>query len=381
MIRSDTQATLSAARRVVVKVGSALIVAGDAPRRPWLAALAQDVAALRKKGKEVLIVSSGAVALGRAAVGISTGIAPDTIPLAQKQAASAVGQFHLFAAYSEAFLAHNLTAAQVLLTMAETENRQSHLNARAALEVLLARSITPIINENDVVSTGEIRFGDNDRLAVRVAQMVGAEAVVLLSTVGGLYTADPGRDSAARHIPRVEAIGPEHVEMAGEAVPGLSTGGMKSKVAAALSATRAGAALMIADGRDSHCVSRLHTGALRATLFVPQNNPLDARKRWLQAHLHPRGTLTVDAGAVSALAKGGSLLPIGVTKVQGHFRRGDAVAIAAPDGARLGMGLTAYSDAEARALAGRRSAEIPEALGYAGPDTLIHRNDMVLFGV
>lgn len=373
-----TQA-LTAARRVVVKIGSALIVGADgALGAAWLDALAADVAALKAQGKEVLIVSSGGIALGRSAIGIPADTPPAAINLAQKQAASAVGQFHLFAGYHRAFAAHDLAAAQVLLTMAETENRRAHLNARATLTTLLERGIVPIINENDTVSTGEIRFGDNDRLAVRVGQMVDADAVMLLSTVGGLYTADPTRDAAARHIPVVEKINAQHIEMAGEAVPGLSTGGMKSKIAAARAATRAGLSLLIADGRAPHALSALHENRLESTVFLPQDNPRSARIKWLQAHLHPRGRVTIDAGAVAALRKGGSLLPIGIKYIDGHFQRGDAVAILGPGGGQVAMGFAAYRDAEARQISGHQSADIPEILGYAGPDALVHRNDMVL---
>jgi glutamate 5-kinase len=236
----------------------------------------------------------------------------------------------------------------------------------------------PIINENDVVSTAEIRFGDNDRLAARVAQMVGADALVLLSTVDGLYTADPARDPGARHIPHVARLDDTHAAMAADAVPGLSTGGMRSKLEAARIATGAGIAMLIADGRADGALGALMAGNARATVFAAQDNPRSARQKWIQAHMRPRGTLAVDAGAAAALARGGSLLPVGVHAVEGDFKRGDAVAIAGPDGARLGVGLAAYDAAEARAIAGRRSADIPAILGYAGPDALVHRNDMAV---
>ena len=323
-------------------------------------------------------MSSGAVALGRRAVGIGTDTAPGAIKLSHKQAASAVGQFHLFAAYYDAFRRHDLNAAQVLLTLAETEGRRAHLNARGALEVLLTRGIVPIINENDVVSTAEIRFGDNDRLAARVAQMVGADALILLSTVDGLYTADPVRDPAAQHILRVERLEAAHMAMAADAAPGLSTGGMRSKLEAARIATGAGIAMLIADGRADGALGALTAGTARATVVTARDNPRGARQKWIQAHMRPRGTLTVDAGAAAALARGGSLLPVGVRAVEGEFGRGDAVTIAGPDGARLGVGLAAYDAGEARAIAGRRSAEAPGILGYAGPDALVHRNDMAL---
>lgn len=364
---------------IVVKIGSVLVTdeTKEKPRNNWIESLAQDVKDWQKQGKKVVIVSSGAIALGRGALGISKSTPPSKIPLEQKQAASAVGQFHLFAAYFQAFSRWGLQAAQVLLTMSETENRRMHLNARATLLTLLDKGIVPIINENDTISTGEIRFGDNDRLSVRVAQMIEADLVVLLSTTDGLYTADPTRDIKATHLPLIERIGPEHIKMAGDAVPGLSTGGMKSKIEAATSATRSGIALLIANGIENHPLRRLN-GDVRASIFMAQESKTNARKRWLQAHLSPKGSVFVDDGALKALRGGKSLLPVGVKKLDGEFVRGDAVHIRTMEGKILGMGLIAYSTEEAQKIIGLASDKIPTILGYAGREELIHRNDMAL---
>jgi glutamate 5-kinase len=364
---------------IVIKIGSVLVTdesAGKA-RHVWLESLAQDVKDWQTQGKKIVIVSSGAIALGRGALGISKSTRPSKIPLEQKQAASAVGQFHLFAAYFQAFSALGLQAAQVLLTMSETENRRMHLNARATLLTLLDKNIVPIINENDTISTGEIRFGDNDRLSVRVAQMIEADLVMLLSTTDGLYTADPTRDKKAKHIPLVESIGAEHIKMAGDAVPGLSTGGMKSKIEAAASATRSGIALLIANGVENHPLRRLN-GDIRASIFMAQESKTNARKRWLQAHLSPKGSVFVDDGALKALKSGKSLLPVGVKKTEGDYVRGDAVHIRTMEGKILGMGLIAYSTEEAQRIIGKASDKIPAILGYEGREELIHRNDMAL---
>lgn len=366
---------------IVVKVGSVLVTdeTKERARTSWVQSLAEDVRDLQKQGKRVVIVSSGAIALGRKALGISKTTAPSKIPLEQKQAASAVGQFHLFAAWFEAFAKLEMQAAQVLLTMSETENRRMHLNARATLMTLLDKGIVPVINENDTISTGEIRFGDNDRLAARVGQMIDADLVVLLSTIDGLYTADPTQDKNAKHIPVVEAIGENHIGMAGEAVPGLSTGGMKSKIEAAISATRSGVALLIANGVEPHPLKNLSEDKdFRSTLFMAQESKAGARKRWLQAHLSPRGVVTVDDGALKALKSGKSLLPVGVKKIEGEFVRGDAVIIKNLDGKTIAVGLIAYNTSDAQKIIGKGSDKISEILGYLGREELIHRNDMVL---
>jgi glutamate 5-kinase len=364
---------------IVVKIGSVLVTdeSKERARLPWIESLAQDVRDWQAAGKKIVIVSSGAIALGRHALGISKSMPPSKIPLEQKQAASAVGQFHLFAAYFQAFSAAGLQAAQVLLTMSETENRRMHLNARATLLTLLDKNIVPIINENDTISTGEIRFGDNDRLSVRVGQMIDADLVILLSTTDGLYTADPGLDKNAKHLPLIKNITDDHIHMAGDAIPGLSTGGMKSKIEAAISATHAGISLMIAKGIESHPLKRL-SAEVTASIFLAQESRIGARKRWLKAHLRPKGNVFVDEGALKALRDGKSLLPVGVKKCEGEFLRGDAVHIKAMDGKVLGMGLIAYSSAEAARIIGKASDKIPGILGYAGREELIHRNDMAL---
>ena len=372
---------LKQAETVVIKIGSVLIrdPGDETIRKDWFQALAADIDDLKKQGKNIIIVSSGAVALGRKALGISYDTPPSSIPLEQKQAASAVGQFPMFSAYHQALSAHDLTCAQVLLTMSETENRRMHLNARETLHTLLDVNIIPVINENDTVSTGEIRFGDNDRLAVRVGLMIDADAVILLSTIDGLYTDDPGRNKDAEHLPVVDEITDAHVKMAGEAVPGLSTGGMKSKLEAAISATRAGMPLIIANGMDNHALKNLYedTGT-RSTIFTAQNTPKNARKTWIGAHLNPKGTVFIDDGAMTALQSGNSLLPVGVKRIEGHFERGDAVKIKTLEDNEIGVGLSAYSSKEAKMIMGQKSEWVHTLQGYVGREELIHRNDLVI---
>lgn len=364
---------------IVVKIGSVLVTdeSREKARHTWISSLARDVHEWQRQGKKIVIVSSGAIALGRQALGISSKTPPSKIPLELKQAASAVGQFHLFAAYFKAFSEHGLQAAQVLLTMSETENRRMHLNARATLLTLIDKNIIPIINENDTISTGEIRFGDNDRLAVRVGQMIDADLVILLSTTSGLYTANPDLDKNAKHLPLIESITEEHIKMAGDAVPGLSTGGMKSKIEAAISATRSGIALMIANGTGQNPLAALN-GEIKTSIFLAQESKNNARKRWLQAHLSPRGSVYVDDGALNALRSRKSLLPVGVRKTDGDFSRGDAVNIKTIEGKILGVGLIAYSAIEAEKIIGKSSDKIQDILGYAGREEIIHRNDMAL---
>jgi glutamate 5-kinase len=369
---------LDQSQTIIIKIGTALVAEkdGSGVKQDWLKALTQDVAALIKAGKRVAIVSSGGVALGRPALGISPDTPPKNIPLEHKQAASAVGQHHVFNGYHGAFEALGITAAQVLLTMAETENRRMHLNARATLQALLDKGIVPVINENDTISTEEIRFGDNDRLAVRVGQMIGADCVILLSTIDGLYTANPHKDSTAAHIPVIEVVTNDHMAMAGDAVPGLSTGGMKSKMEAASAAMRAGISMVIADGMAAHSLRDIATAT--ATLFHAKNTSDSQRKKWISAHMKPKGWVMLDNGALDALRDGKSLLPVGVKTISGDFERGDAVEIKAPDGTTLGVGLTAYSAYDAKQLLGKRSSEIMEILGFAGRKELVHRNDMAL---
>jgi len=362
-------------RRVVVKIGSALLVdeASGAIRHDWLAALAADIAALKARGTEVLLVSSGAVAVGRRHLGL-TGRSPR---LEDKQAAAATGQIQLAHAYQATLAHHDITVAQVLVTLEDTEARRRHLNARSTLRALLRHGAVPVINENDTVTTREIRFGDNDRLAARVAAMIDAEALVLLSDIDGLYTADPRRDSSARFIPRVTEITDEIAAMAGEAPDGYSSGGMVTKLSAARIALAAGCHLAIAQGREAHPLQRLLDGG-HCTWFVSGVAPQTARKRWIAGALNPAGALSVDAGALRALRAGKSLLPAGVTEVSGRFERGDAVRVLDPDGREVARGLAAYADGDARRIAGRKSRDIAAILGYRGREELIHRDDLVL---
>ncbi|PQO22838.1 glutamate 5-kinase [Rhodobacteraceae bacterium WD3A24] len=367
-------APLNDARRVVVKIGSALLV--DSPggrlREDWLAALAEDVAALRGRGVDVVLVSSGSIALGRELLGLGGG----TLPLEQSQAAAAVGQIRLARAYETALAPHDITAAQILVTLEDTANRRRYLNIRATLGTLLGLGVVPIVNENDTVATDEIRYGDNDRLAAQIAVTVGADLLVLLSDVDGLYTANPQTDSTARRLETVERLTPEIEAMAGDPVSGVSRGGMKTKLQAARIATAAGCAMVITAGAPAHPLRALAAGA-PGTLFRAQGDPQAARKRWIGA-MKEKGAVQVDAGAAAALMAGRSLLPAGVITVTGRFGRGDAVAITGPEGARLGQGLVRYTAAEARAIAGRRSGDIAAILGYPGRAVLVHRDDMVL---
>ncbi len=368
-------ARLDDARRLVVKIGSALVVdaARAAPRAAWLAALAEDIAALRARGGEVIVVSSGAIALARR----SLGLASRRLRLEEKQAAAAVGQIRLAGAWSAALADHQLIAAQLLLTLDDTEDRRRYLNARATLATLLHLGCVPVINENDTVATAEIRFGDNDRLAARVAEMVGADQLVLLSDIDGLYTADPRRDPAARHIPVVAAITPEIEAMGGAPPPGYSSGGMRTKLVAARIATGAGCAMAIAPGEAPHPLRALAAGG-RCTWFLPAPEGRSARKRWLLGSLQPLGSFTIDAGAARALAAGRSLLPAGVTAIEGRFERGDPVLVRDGQGRVLARGLSAYASEDAARIIGHRSAAIAEILGWRGRDELIHRDDLAL---
>jgi len=366
--------SLRGARRVVVKIGSALLVDANGLRQTWLRGLAEDIAALRAGGAEVVIVSSGSIALGRAVLGL--GVAP--LALEQSQAAAAVGQIQLARAYQDALAPHAITAAQVLVTLEDTQDRRRYLNIRATLGALLGMGAVPIVNENDTVATDEIRYGDNDRLAAQVAVTIGADRLVLLSDVDGLYTANPQLDASATHLPRVDAITPEIEAMAGDAASGLSRGGMRTKLMAARIATAGGCAMVLGAGGGAHPLAALGAGA-RCTWFAPQGDPQGARKRWIAA-MKPRGALRVDGGTLGPLRAGKSLLPAGVVAVSGRFGRGDPVAIEGPDGAALGLGLVRYTADEARAIRGAHSARIGEILGYPGRAALIHRDDMVLTG-
>jgi glutamate 5-kinase len=363
------------ARRLVIKLGSALVVDPEAatPRQGWLGEVAADIAALRARGIEVIVVSSGAIALARRTLGLTQ----PRLRLEEKQAAAAVGQIRLAQAWTEALSGQGLTAAQLLLTMEDTEDRRRYLNARATLTTLLGLGCVPVINENDTVATAEIRFGDNDRLAARVAEMVQADQLVLFSDIDGLYTADPRRDPAAQHIPVVPAMTAEIDAMGGEPPPGYSSGGMRTKLAAARIATSAGCAMAIALGHRPHPVRALAEGA-RCTWFLASQDGRSARKRWIAGSLSPLGSFSVDAGAARALAGGRSLLPAGVRGVAGDFARGDAVRVLGPDATELARGLSAYSSDDARRIMGHRSEEIEAILGWRGRDELIHRDDLVL---
>ncbi|WP_121065304.1 glutamate 5-kinase [Chachezhania antarctica] len=366
--------SLSGATRVVVKIGSALLVDREtgALRAEWLDTLAQDVADLRAAGCDVVVVSSGSIALGRGVLGLPA----TALALEQSQAAAAVGQIRLARAYEDALARRGIIAAQVLVTLEDSANRRRYLNARATLEMLLGLGSVPIVNENDTVATDEIRYGDNDRLAAQVAVTVGADRLILLSDVDGLYTANPSIDPSATRLEVVDVITPEIEGMAGDAGSGLSKGGMRTKVMAARTATASGCAMAICKGAGLHPLRALADGA-PATWFTAQLDPQTARKRWIGA-MKPKGEITLDAGAVAALAEGKSLLPVGVTAVTGRFGRGEPVSMLGPDGARLGQGLTRYTGEEARTIRGRRLAEIEESLGYPGRSVLIHRDDMAL---
>lgn len=367
--------SLATAKRLVVKIGSALLVDAKeaAPRRAWLAGVAEDIAALRARGVDVIVVSSGAIALARRSLGLTQ----KRLRLEEKQAAAAVGQIRLAQAWTDTLSAHGLTAAQLLLTLEDTEDRRRYLNARATLETLLGFGCVPVINENDSVATAEIRYGDNDRLAARVAEMVQADQLLLLSDIDGLYTADPKRDAAAAHIPLVEALTPEIEAMGGEPPPGYSSGGMRTKLVAARIATGAGCAMVIALGHVEHPLRALEAGA-RCTWFLPAPEGRSARKRWILGTLAPLGRIIVDAGAARALAQGRSLLPAGVRALEGAFERGDAVEVRGPDGTQLARGLCAYASADAARIIGHRSEEIEAILGWRGRDEIIHRDDLVL---
>jgi glutamate 5-kinase len=367
--------TIAARRRIVVKVGSSLIVdkASGALNTDWLAALAEDLKVLARGGRELLVVSSGAIALGRVVLKLHSG----PLKLEEAQASAAVGQVALARAWSESLQRESLTAAQILLTLGDTEERRRYLNARATLNNLLALKAVPVVNENDTVATSEIRYGDNDRLAARVAAMIGADCLVLLSDVDGLYSAPPADNPDARRIEYVAAITPQIEAMAGAAGSDLSRGGMKTKIEAGKIATAAGAAMVIASGHGMHPLAAIDAGQ-PCTWFEPQATPARARKSWIAGHLEPKGSIMIDAGAVTALKTGKSLLPAGVTGVTGRFARGDAVVIVNLEGNEVGRGLCAYDCEEAEQIAGHRSDEIEAILGYSGRAAMVHRDDLVM---
>ena len=362
-------------RRIVVKIGSSLLVDAKGGRlnEKWLASLAADIAGLHAGKRDILVVSSGAIALGRAVLKLAAG----ELALEDSQGAAAVGQIALARTWTEALSRHGITAGQVLVTPGDTEERRRYLNARSTIDRLLHWRAVPVINENDTVATNEIRYGDNDRLAARVATMVSADLLVLLSDVDGLYDAPPGTGAAARHVPRVERITPEIEAMAGAAGSGLSRGGMQTKIEAGKIATAAGTHMVIASGHLDHPLRAIEDGA-RCTWFLTAGNPITARKKWIAGSLEPKGTLIIDAGAVAALRRGNSLLPVGVVRIEGGFARGDAVIIRGPDGVEIGRGLCAYDAEDAQKIRGRSSSEIDPILGFSGRAEMVHRDDLVV---
>ena len=363
------------ARRVVVKIGSSLLVDAATGRlnRQWLETLAEDLDQLRRRSQDVVVVSSGAIALGRRHLGLASG----RLKLEESQAAAAVGQIRLAHAWKEVLEHHGHTVAQVLLTFGDTEQRRRYLNARNTLTTLLRLGAIAVINENDTVATAEIRYGDNDRLAARVAQMASADCLLLLSDVDGLYTADPNTNPNAQFVDRVLHITPEIEGMAGRTVSDVGSGGMATKILAAKIAVSAGCHMCISAGHHQHPVSRIEEGA-RATWFVPTASPVTARKQWISGTLKPAGAICIDEGALKALNSGKSLLPAGVVAVRGHFERGDTVSVLAPNGAEVARGIVAYSDADSTRILGRKSSEIETLLGFRGRAEMIHRDDLVI---
>jgi glutamate 5-kinase len=367
-------ALIKAARRITVKVGSSLLVDSTGVRRAWLRALGEDLGKLRDEGRQFVIVSSGAVALGRKRLSLKA-----SARLALKQAAAASGQPLLMRAWEEAAAPFGIPTAQLLLTLDDTESRRRWLNARATIEVLLANGALPVVNENDTVATEELRYGDNDRLSARVAQMIQSDLLILLSDVDGVYTGDPRRDAQARLVPHIASITEEVESWAGAAAAaGVGSGGMRTKIAASRIAQSFGCATIIASGHEEHPLTRLASGKGIATVIDAAGSPARAYKQWIAGTLVPAGSVQVDAGAVRALAGGKSLLPAGVKSVEGAFERGVCLRILAPDGKEIARGITAYTSAETEAILGRPSGQIESRLGYTGPDELIHRNDLVL---
>jgi glutamate 5-kinase len=369
--------SLSSFRRITIKVGSSLLVDHDAQdvRRDWLAALVDDLADLHRGGADILVVSSGAIALGRSVLGLAKG----ALKLEDSQAAAAVGQIALARIWAEMLHRHDIVAGQILVTLGDTEERRRYLNARATIGRLLEMRAVPVINENDTVATSEIRYGDNDRLAARVAAMVGADLLILLSDIGGLYTAPPAENPHAKLIPLVERITPEIEAMAGDAGSELSRGGMRTKIEAAKIATQGGTRMVIASGLVDHPLKVIAEGG-RCTWFATPSTPARARKTWIAGALETKGTVSIDAGAVAALKRGKSLLPAGVKDVDGKFSRGDAIAVRGPDGVEVARGLSAYDAEDAARIAGKSSADVLSILGFGGRTEMIHRDDLVLAG-
>jgi len=362
-------------RRIVIKVGSSLLV--DAARgevnNAWLAALADDIAELHRAGKDVLVVSSGSIALGRARLKLPSG----SLKLEESQAAAAVGQIALARIWAKVLDHHGIGAGQILVTLQDTEERRRYLNARSTISKLLEWRAVPVINENDTVATSEIRYGDNDRLAARVATMTSADLLILLSDIDGLYTAPPGANPNAKLIPVVDSVTADIEAMAGAAESELSRGGMRTKIEAAKIATSAGTHMLIASGKIEHPLQTITNGG-KCTWFLTPANPVTARKRWIAGSLEPKGVLVIDAGAVKALHAGRSLLAAGVTRIEGAFARGDAVVVRGPEGHEIGRGLVAYSADNAERIKGKSSAEASRILGLAGRPEMIHRDDLVV---
>ena len=361
-------------RRIVIKIGSALLVDRKTGlKKSWLDGMCADISALKAKAVDVLVVSSGAIALGRSVLDLPSG----ALKLEESQAAAAVGQISLARAWSESLSHDDIVAGQILLTLGDTEERRRYLNARATINQLLKIGAVPIINENDTVATSEIRYGDNDRLAARVATMTGADLLILLSDIDGLYTAPPQLDPDPRLLEAIAEITPEIEAMAGGAASELSRGGMRTKIDAGKIATGAGCAMIIASGKTDRPLHAIENGA-RSSWFAPSGTPVTARKTWIAGQLQPAGELHVDEGAVTALGAGKSLLPAGVRRVAGHFGRGDTIAVIGPLGREIARGLVGYDAEEARLITGRKSAEIETILGYPGRAAMVHRDDLVM---
>ena len=375
MVAITGRNALPDARRIVVKVGSALLVDEDKNtiNTAWLAGIASDIARLKAAGKDVVVVSSGAIALGSRLLKIHN----KTMSLQEKQAAAATGQVTLAHAWMDALGAHKVQTAQILLSPDDTETRRKHLNARATMGALLELGAVPVVNENDTVATAEIRFGDNDRLAARVAAMIGADLLVLLSDVDGLYTGNPNDNKAATHLPHINHITADIMAMAGAANAQYASGGMVTKLEAARISTAAGCHMIICDGRDPEPLSLLEKGA-NCSCFIATETPHAARKQWIAGALTPRGTIAVDAGAALALRRGKSLLPAGVVAVDGQFDRGDLIAVEDQSGRVIGHGLSSYSAGDAAKIKGHKSREIETMLGYRGRDEMIHADNLVV---
>ena len=375
MVAVTTSDALAAARTIVIKIGSSLLVDEDhnAVNATWLAGVARDIATLREQGKNVVVVSSGAIALGSRGLGISG----RPLAIEEKQAAAATGQVTLAHAWRETLATHDIRVAQILLSPEDTETRRRHLNARATMSALLTLGAVPVVNENDTVATAEIRFGDNDRLAARVAAMISADLLLLLSDVDGLYSGNPRDDKAARHIGEVDQLTDDILAMAGAANAAYASGGMITKLEAARIAMNAGCSMVICDGRIGQPVDSLLQGA-RNTLFRAEHTPLTARKRWIGGALTPKGRITVDSGAVGALRRGRSLLPAGVVAASGDFERGDLIAVEDEAGHVVGHGLSAYSARDTRIILGHKSSEIEGLLGYRGRDEVVHADNLVV---